>query len=103
MRNKPPSINSAEVEQSRAALAALFGDAPPASTSASASTSSTAQAAATAAGTRAGKDKAGGTVTAKIDTLRRKREAREALLAAAAAHGITLEELQALVSGDANV
>jgi hypothetical protein len=87
-------VNSLEADKARAALAALFGDAPPSSSSQPEGQTLDGTALANHKAAEANK------VTAKIDALRRKREAREALLQAAAANGLTLDDLLDALEAD---
>jgi hypothetical protein len=86
MSKKRDSSSEMDAAQARLALAALFGDAPPSTTGQAPSTAPTRGANAHSAATDA--------VTQRVERLRRKREAREEILRAAAASGLTLEELQ---------
>ena len=92
MRTKTTPINTPEAIQARAALAELFGDAPPAAPSV--------QETSVPVGEHGAQQVDASKMSAKIDTLRRKREARDALLQAAAARGISLDELREMIADE---
>jgi len=94
MRTKSTPTNTPEAIQARAALAELFGDAPPSLPTVE--TVSNASGKEVVVHHQAETSK----TSAKIDTLRRKREARDALLEAAAARGITLDELRQMIADE---
>jgi hypothetical protein len=92
MSKKRDTHSEMDAAQARLALAALFGDAAPAPAD-----SSHAGASARPATTL---PQVPDEVSLRVERLRRKREAREEILRAAAASGLTLEELQQALAAD---